>query len=91
MMGKNREAFEAWCDSNFPFKKDRFQLFRGEYNSQFTRQLWQAWQASRQAIEVELPESKANVTYTNSGFNWGVGECAKALTSLGIRVKGNEE
>lgn len=56
----SREAFEAWVDSNFPFKKDRFYLFRGEYKSQFTKQLWQSWQASREGLDAKLKSAENN-------------------------------
>lgn len=56
----SREAFEAWVDSNFPFKKDRFDLFRGEYKSQFTKQLWQSWQASREGLDARLKSAENN-------------------------------
>lgn len=56
----SREAFEAWVDSNFPFKKDRFDLFRGEYKSQFTEQLWQSWQASREGLDAKLKSAENN-------------------------------
>ncbi|HFK5818660.1 TPA: hypothetical protein ACG0MC_004218 [Enterobacter kobei] len=56
----SREAFEAWVDSNFPFKKDRFDLFRGEYKSQFTKQLWQSWQASREGLDAKLKSAENN-------------------------------
>ena len=56
----SREEFEAWVDSNFPFKKDRFDLFRGEYKSQFTKQLWQSWQAGREGLESRLKSAESN-------------------------------
>ncbi|HHJ2707843.1 TPA: ead/Ea22-like family protein [Escherichia coli] len=56
----SREEFEAWVDSNFPFKKDRFDLFRGEYKSQFTKQLWQSWQASREGLDAKLKSAENN-------------------------------
>ena len=56
----SREAFEAWVDSNFPFKKDRFDLFRGGYKSQFTEQLWQSWQASREGLDAKLKSTENN-------------------------------
>jgi len=93
-----KAAFEKWCDSNFPYKKDRFQLFRGEYNSQFTRQLWQAWEASRAAIEIELPELAVDhderlmvETSVEGAFNLGVIRSRQAITSHGIRIKGKAE
>ena len=84
-MKSSREAFEAWVDSNFPFKKDRFNLFGGEYKSQFTEQLWQSWQASRAAIVIELPsrEDPAN-------FFCEVYDCDmvhESLANCGLKVK----
>ena len=84
-----KAAFEKWCDSNFPYKKGRFQLFRGEYNSQFTRQLWQAWEASRETIEIELPEPLGD-DYGHEIF-YLIPEVEKAITSHGIRIKGKTE
>lgn len=95
-----KAEFEKWCDSNFPYKKDRFQLFRGEYNSQFTRQLWQAWKASRAAIEIEppelqvIPDEESDIPDFSDwpmGFNEGVKASIEAITSHGIRIKGKTE
>ncbi len=47
-----RKEFEAW------FKKahtENVQRIDGEYTHGATERLWQAWQASRAAIVVELP------------------------------------
>ncbi|WP_235896630.1 hypothetical protein [Yersinia vastinensis] len=59
---------------------------------------WHWWQASRESIEVELPE-KANmdscfdgINYANSsGRNRAIDDCAAALRSAGIRIKGESE
>ena len=86
-----KASFEKWCDSNFPYKKDRFQLFRGEYNSQFTRQLWQAWEASRSAIEI--PSSSDSEYWFEGTFQRMRYErdVEKVITSHGIRIKGKTE
>lgn len=87
----NREQFEEWVDSNFPFKKDRFHIFRDEYKSQFTRQLWEAWQASRAAVDVEIlsePFIAIKKDATNYDFyNAGIESAKRAITNAGIRVK----
>lgn len=60
----SREQFEEFVDASFPFKKDRFHMFRDEYKSQFTRQLWEAWQAASKASEQQL----AAVVAENAGL-----------------------
>lgn len=78
MMDKNREAFEAWWEDQCEELPPKMMAFA-------------AWQASRQAIEVELPTEMTRDNDYASGFNQCLSECNDALTSLGIRVKGNEE
>ena len=88
---ESRKQFEDFVDSNFPYKKDRFLLFRGEYNSQFTRQLWQAWQASRASIVVDTPQlcgdGENDSEYTD-GYNDGVTATEKTIRSIGLAIKG---
>lgn len=65
MSDKMREEFEDWCDLN-GFASDRYELsdlgeaykhLCGEYVIRESRFMWQAWQASRAAITVDLPSS----------------------------------
>lgn len=50
-MDKMREEFEGWVRrrGGDVMKRDR------DYISSITREWWQAWQASRQALVVQLP------------------------------------
>ena len=59
MSGKMREEFEAWAVKT----KDRFGLpffiskdDQDQYVDNATEISWQAWQASRAALVVELPD-----------------------------------
>ncbi|MBI0277110.1 hypothetical protein I6H07_15125 [Hafnia alvei] len=69
----SREQFEAWAP-NYCWK----------YST--TKELaWLAWQASREAVEVELP--------TAEGEEGGITElivdlCSEAIRAAGIKVKG---
>ena len=76
MMDKNREAFEAWF--NDPEKVDIREAYA-----------WRVWQASRQAIEVELvdPDFWGDEPELQEFSDMTI----KSLVALGIRVKGNEE
>lgn len=92
MMDKNREAFEAWYlkdPENSPAylaSDDRGYL---DDTVQMDWALWsEAWGASRHAIEVEMHEAYDD----GHGNEWLPKDSTiKAITSLGIRVKGNEE
>ena len=93
MMDKNREAFEAWSSEKMP--KHFFDYMSTanppQYADPITERFWQIWQASRQAIEVELPEKVFEEDHYDGGYNCAIKYCSQAITSLGIRVKGNEE
>ena len=67
MSEKMREEFHKWCDSQ-GFASDRYEMcdlgekykhLCGEYVIPDSRILWMAWQASRAALVVELPELKS--------------------------------
>lgn len=65
MSEKIREEFHKWCDSQ-GFASDRYEMcdlgekykhLCGEYVIPDSRIMWQAWQAPRAALVVELPDS----------------------------------
>lgn len=55
---------------------------------------WAFWQASREAVEVELPqEAKCRFKYPEAeaqcdGFNDALSQCDYAIRAAGIKVKG---
>jgi hypothetical protein len=55
---KMREEFESWYRKNhaWPPESDPLEKVGGEYVFGPIRYRWQTWQASRAAIEVELPK-----------------------------------
>lgn len=56
---KSREQFEKWFSKSYSCIAKLFRLnSEGEYENLTIRASWRAWQASRAAIEVELPENK---------------------------------
>ena len=50
-----------------------------------------AWQASRSAIEIELPEHCNGRTPDAVGYDDAIDDCIEAITSHGIRIKGKTE
>ncbi|STQ71484.1 hypothetical protein [Hafnia alvei] len=75
----SREQFEAWAP-NYCWK----------YST--TKELaWLAWQASREAVEVQLPDHRdyeETLSDHELGFNTGLEQCAEAIRAAGIKVKG---
>lgn len=49
------------------------------------------WLASRLVIEIELPEKFFIDDDFDRGHNLGIDDCAEAITSHGIRIKGKTE
>ncbi|EDY1956169.1 hypothetical protein RYT74_001315 [Salmonella enterica] len=83
------DNFEAYWDTQkHKYQKDRYEKCKFA--------AWQAWQASRAAIEIELPTKNdiADDDYPipdlvdwDDGRNAGIQECAEAIRAAGIKVK----
>lgn len=83
-----REAFEKWLS----------QQIWGDFNSGMEEPLWQAWQASREALVIELPQpwipddsEKGDLSEYDLGVLDGIKEGREAdlvvLQAAGIRTK----
>lgn len=61
------------------------------YYSLLARQAFEWWELSREALEVELPKRREYVDTLSDhelGFNIALENCAEAIRSAGIKVKG---
>lgn len=92
-MDKSRQQFEAYFlkkpqNHIDPLKKDQF----GYYYYLVTREAWEAWQASRESLEVELPDIGTNLLACSheefiDGFNDAISEIKAILISNGVKIK----
>jgi len=75
-MDKSRKQFEEWRSKN---KSSTINLF-------------DVWQASRESLEVELPDLGDVILddYFVDGFNDAISEVEKILISNGVKIK-NEQ
>lgn len=85
----SREQFEAWLRAqphvlNVGIEPD------GTYTLHEDRVAWEAWQASREAVEVELPPQVdcCNVPFAAHSWNACLEESEKRIRAAGIKVKG---
>lgn len=82
-MTESRKQFEEWLKQSHT---KNVQKIDGEYVHGATERLWQAWQASRAAIVVKLPNlfdgSPDNATYYD--YMYRKSEMEKALDDAGV-------
>ena len=90
---KMREQFESWADSE-GYVMDRIWGGDGNhgYEDEDTKYAWglfqHAWQASREAVVVELPDTVANTGTLTSGAVLGYKrECREAIEAQGLKVE----
>lgn len=85
-MDKMREDFEAW----FKPKKIAMQM-RGISSLRTVRlhqRQWEAWQASRKALVVTVPDKVMEEDEFDKGHNCAIDYCTEAIRAAGITVKG---
>lgn len=80
---KMREEFEAWAKGENKWYVDRNSF--GDYIHGFVRDAWSAWQASRAAVVIELPdpEIKDRPTCVEVAMDC----CKEAIEAAGLQVK----
>ncbi|MFS4412527.1 hypothetical protein [Providencia sp. T47] len=80
-MDKSRQQFEAFInDGDFPWLKASIPI------------MWMVWKASRESLEVELPDIGTNLLACSheefiDGFNDAVSEIKEVLISNGVKIK----
>ena len=90
-MEKMREEFEAWCASHGytlrPAETNCGITIDGQYGNQRVQIAWEAWQASRAAQCVELPEVRIldGGRIAEIGYELAVDDFERALDAAGIR------
>ncbi|HEK1720027.1 TPA: hypothetical protein SMT55_001591 [Proteus mirabilis] len=78
-MDKSRQKFEGWINKNHPKCSEYHKDIRLE-----------AWQSSRESLEVELPTKEPNPSQNNSyafGYNRAITEATELLNRQGVKIK----
>ncbi|MNO92157.1 hypothetical protein D3C76_837210 [compost metagenome] len=91
---KMREQFERWAkdryswhlhdDARNPEERTLASWNGDAYGNRIVEGMWQAWQASREAVVVELP---ATGTLLVPGWNQAVHRCREAIEAHGLKVR----
>lgn len=77
----SREQFEAWC-INMGISITKSPGY-DVYQNPRTKVIWNAWQSSRAAVEVELPEEVG----IDCVFGYYADDIVSAIESAGLKVK----
>lgn len=86
-MDESRKAFEQWALEVMQFTPDdlAWDEKRNCYRDYVPHMAWKGWQASREAIEIELP-TQSEYDDPLSAYN-AINDCAEAIRAAGIKVK----
>ncbi|MEY0133760.1 hypothetical protein AB7V66_21485 [Providencia rettgeri] len=84
-MDKSRKLFEEWFKKEYPLIESQPE---NTLLQSVKRQCHKAWQASREKLEIELPEfkSRSNDMYYD-GFHSCLGDIREELISNGVKMK----
>lgn len=85
-----RQGFEAYAAGHYllcekPADRDEHQL--DEYIDSDMQIAWEAWQASREAVVVELPDRDVEQCAYSLGFNSCLKQSRAAIEAQGLKVK----
>ena len=87
MSEKMRDGFESWCLVNGytlrPAETNCGIIIDGDYGHPTVQIAWQAWQASRAALVVELP----GAIWCSLAYHEAINDVKEALDDAGVGYK----
>ena len=87
MSDKMRDGFESWCLANGytlrPAETNCGIIIEGDYGHPTVQIAWQAWQASRAALVVELP----GAIWCSLAYHEAINDVKEALDDAGVGHK----
>lgn len=86
---KMREQFESFAREVLDWSDDEFRLASDgkSYYWGATGEAWVFWQASREAVVVELPPKWNDATHSNKqAWDCGIDDARMAIEAQGIKV-----
>ncbi|HHN8897012.1 TPA: hypothetical protein ACP7SF_004979 [Escherichia coli] len=87
-MDESRKQFEEWFE-NYTGCDHKNKIY-----ANMVEMYWQAWQASRAAIEIECPGKREREEFSTDfedgvtfGYNDAISECEGRIRAAGVKVK----
>ena len=91
-MDKSRQQFEEFIKFHMDDAEinNKFETANNglNYADQYVDLMWISWQASRESLEIELPERKGIChNEYESGYFDGIDKCEDILIRSGVKIK----
>ncbi|HAM6500751.1 TPA: hypothetical protein IB822_004270 [Escherichia coli] len=88
-MDESRNQFEEWFKNKYHVSSDVMKIMHIKVEI-----AWEAWQASRAAIEIECPGKREREAFSTDfedgvtfGYNDAISECEGLIRAAGVKVK----
>lgn len=88
-MDESRKQFEEWFKNKYHVSSDVMKIMHIKVEI-----AWEAWQASRAAIEIECPGKRESEAFSTDfedgvtfGYNDAISECEGLIRAAGVKVK----
>ncbi|HAX7845558.1 TPA: hypothetical protein ACUA4T_004079 [Escherichia coli] len=88
-MDESRKKFEEWFKNKYHVSSDVMKIMHIKVEI-----AWEAWQASRAAIEIECPGKREREAFSTDfedgvtfGYNDAISECEGRIRAAGVKVK----
>ncbi|EEV9969611.1 hypothetical protein ACSA9R_000496 [Escherichia coli] len=88
-MDDSRKQFEEWFKNKYHVSSDVMKIMHIKVEI-----AWEAWQASRAAIEIECPGKREREAFSTDfedgvtfGYNDAISECEGLIRAAGVKVK----
>lgn len=88
-MDESRKQFEEWFKNKYHVSSDVMKIMHIKVEI-----AWEAWQASRAAIEIECPGKREREAFSTDfedgvtfGYNDAISECERRIRTAGVKVK----
>ncbi|BEH94817.1 hypothetical protein K0D37_000837 [Escherichia coli] len=88
-MDESRKQFEEWFKNKYHVSSNVMKIMHIKVEI-----AWEAWQASRSAIEIECPGKREREAFSTDfedgvtfGYNDAISECEGRIRAAGVKVK----
>lgn len=89
---KAKQSFQQWANTHYLLSELSWTIEEGEYSEPEMQYAWEAWQASRQSLVIELPKKYesdygAGIYQDDDGDLYLADKVVTAIEAAGIKVK----
>lgn len=98
---KAKQSFQEWANTHYLLSELSWTIEEGEYSEPEMQYAWEAWQASRESLVIELPDDgiedcrkewperggKYSYDTFDTGYLYACKKHEQAIEAAGLKVK----